>query len=129
MNINQPCIITARLLPEIRVADATISIEYGDWTADGRQGYRYYIDGPGLSHEGDDLSSGCGGGTLLEGLRSLLSFLGACGDSIKWTRPSEEPGEHADLFPPEVAEWCGDNADELAYMSYELEETKDAIQE
>lgn len=54
MKLNTPFLISARLLPALKVADAFISIEYaGD--AGGRQRYRYHIDTPSFEHTGDDL--------------------------------------------------------------------------
>lgn len=130
MLINYPCIITARLLPGIKVGDATISIEYGDWTNDGRIGYRYYIDFSAgyeiREYTGNDLSSGVGGGSLQSGLESLLGFLGACGESVKYG-DTNDPDSNANLFPTAVAQWAAENSDDLAIACCELEETANAI--
>lgn len=122
MVLNSPCIITSRLLPGIRIGDGTISIEYAGHSPDGRQKYRWYIDIRAGKFTGDDLASGVGGGSLQSGLESLLSFLGACGESYP-------DGENAELFPPAVAAWAAQNSDELSLASMELEETDGVIVE
>lgn len=119
--LRDPFFISSRLAPAVKVADATISIEYGEPTADGRIRYRYFIDFEGgVEHEGDDLKSGVGGGTLKQGMESLLSFLAACGES---NRPGRK-GENADLFPPHIAEWCYENQDEIEMVRIQIEETE-----
>ena len=112
LKIKQPCIITARLLPGIKIGDSFISIEYSERKADeGRARYRYYIDTPAFEHVNDDLQSGYGGGSLQEGLDSLLSFL-----------------QSGDAFDDkQVAEWAQENSEELSMAQLELEETPDAI--
>jgi hypothetical protein len=131
MVINSPCMITSRLLPGLRIGDATISIEYGDETRDGRQGYRWYIDlADGREFSGDDLASGVGGGSLQSGLESLLSFLGACGESYAYDvrRGGDGTGgENSDLFPAAVAEWAAQNSDELSMAALELEESTEPV--
>lgn len=74
MEINAPCIITARLLPGIKIGDSTISISTGPRGLDGRTIYTYHIDTPTWSYTGDDLRSGFQGGTWRQGLEPLLSF-------------------------------------------------------
>jgi hypothetical protein len=127
--LTAPAIITSRLMCGVRVGDATLSIEYGGGTSDGRRAYRYYIDLPdGTEYTNDDLASGVGGGSLQFGLESLVGFLAACGESWNYDHDGER-GENADLFPANVAEWAGQNSDELSCLSSELEETHDAITE
>lgn len=124
--LKDPFFISSWLTPAVRVANAVISIEYGDPTPDGRVRYRYCIDFIGLSHhQGDDLKSGVGGGTLKQGMESLLSFLSACGES---NRPGHT-GENADLFPPHIAEWCYENQDEIEMVRMQIEETEDCCVE
>lgn len=130
MKINAPCITTSRLLPGIRVADCTISIDRIGWTEDNRNRFRVFIDGPGIEHVSDDQASGVGGGTLQEGLRAALSFLGACGESVTWAdRHPGHGGRNADLYPREVGEWAADHQDDLTMAAIELEETPNAIEE
>jgi hypothetical protein len=131
MLIHEPCMITSRLLPGIKVGGGFISIEYSKRAGDeGRTRYQYHIDLPnGEEHTGDDLQSGCQGGSLQEGLASLLSFLSACGESYGYSLRTGREGENTDLFPANVAEWAYQNSDELSSLSCDFEETPDLIEE
>lgn len=130
MQINAPCIITARLLPGIKVADCTISIDRLDYpTADGRDRFRVFIDGPGIEHENTDQASGVGGGSLQDALHATLSFLGGCAEALNYERRTGRKGGNADLFPREVAEWAAEHEDDLSMAAVELEETPNAIEE
>ncbi len=127
--ISDPCCITPRLLPGVKIGDAFVSISYDEKPGDqGRTRYRYYIDTPNLEYTCNDVQSGCQGGNLQEGLESLLSFLSACGESVSCSE-GKEAGENADLFTPEIGEWCSENQDELSMAAYDLEETPNLIQE
>jgi hypothetical protein len=124
MTIHPPLCITSRLLPGVRIGDAWISIEYADWPGeDGRQRYTWYIENgsqSGESYESDDLQSGAGGGTLQEGLESLLGFLGAFASAIAFREREGKEAENADLFPADLAEWAVENADEITMLECEL---------
>lgn len=127
MQINSPLCITSRLLPGCRIGGATISIEYTHVTPAGRQAYRWFIDngnGHRQDFQGEDLQSGVGGGTLQEGLESLLGYLGAFAEAIIFERRmnngTETEGGH--LFPKELADWAIANADEISIIGLELQE-------
>lgn len=124
MEIRQPLCITSRLLPGVEIGEATISIKYAHVTSDGRQAYRWFIDngnGHRQDFQGDKLCSGVGGGSLQEGLESLLSFLGAFAEAAYGDKsfPSLEDNS---LFPAELANWAIDNMDEISSLEYELQE-------
>lgn len=127
MEIRQPCIITPRLLPGLQIGDAFVSIEYGGTTYDNRQGYRYYIDLPRFSYEGEDIASGVGGGSLQSGLKSLLSFLGAFAESIRYQEHIGTECESTTLFPPKLADWATQNSDEITMLGIELEESEEPV--
>lgn len=115
MTLHPPFEISVRLLPAVRVGDATISIDFDGQTRDGRTRYRWFIDlDSGVDATGNDLCSGVGGGSIQEGMASLLSFLSACVDD-------------ADLFPPDVAAWAAQNSDELSLLAIELDETPNLV--
>lgn len=123
MEISSPLCITSRLLPGCRIGGAEISIEYlpGCWgkTLDKRQRYHWHIDLSNGSGEfqGSDLYSGAGGGTLQEGLESLLSFLGAFAEDLQ---SGDTVG--ARMFPAGLAQWAVENADAIVTMELELQE-------
>jgi hypothetical protein len=118
MKIMAPYIITARLLPGLRIAGAFISQEI-----DGSG--RFWIDLKGKEYLVDDLKSPrCRVGRqsdFEQRFAALLDFLCACGES--W-RIDSEKGENSHLFPPAVAAWAAENSDELAVLCCELEETQ-----
>lgn len=109
---------------QIRIADATIRVGYSKRLGDeGRTRYRWTVKlDSGRKFTGDDLQSGCQGGDCRNGLESLLSFLGACGEALNYSDRSGHESENADLFERELAEWCAANTDELGMAEYELTE-------
>lgn len=129
MKLSHPFIITPRLLPGVRIGNAFLSIEWSKRPGrEGRARYQYHIDTPDFSHSGDDLQSGCGGGDLMEGMASLLSFLDACAESRRYSLRSGRKGENSDLFPEIVGEWAEANSDEIAMTKLEIEETPNCIE-
>lgn len=127
MTLHPPFCITSRLLAGVRIGQTEISIEIGKETNDGRIRYRYHLDGPGIEHTGDDLKSGVGGGSLVQGMASLLSFLGAAAESYRYCRMDwDKIGEddNASLFPREVTEWAYQNDDEISMLQLEIEESE-----
>jgi hypothetical protein len=61
-----------------------------------------------------------GGGCIQEALSSLLSFLVASAEAVRYGSDSD----NSDLFPKKVAEWAYMNSDELSMLSVELEERR-----
>ncbi len=127
MQLQSPIQITPRLLPGVEIGGVWISIEWSDRPGDEyRCRFQYHIDGPAWSHSVDDLQSGnVRDVTLQSGLESLLSFLGACGES--WDSDPEDRGDQSDLFPTDVAEWASENQDELSDFAFQLEENPNLI--
>jgi hypothetical protein len=127
MELRAPFVITSRLLPGVRFTDAneSISIEFGRETSDGRIRYKYYIDTPDFSYENDDLKSGVGGGSLQQGMLSVLSFLGAAAEAFRHGPESD----NFDLFPKHVMEWVYQNADEISVLQMEIQEGGELISE
>lgn len=131
MRLYRPVCITPRLLAGVQVDGASVSIGYAQRPGSGgRVRYRYCIDLPdGTAHEGDDLHSGCQGGSLQAGLACLLSFLSACGESAAYALRTGRGGENADLFPTAVAAWAMGCRDELGALAAELDEGEGLIAE
>jgi len=128
MILHSPFCISARLLPAVRVGTAFVSIEFSKRPGrEGRARYQYHIDAPDFTYTGDDLQSGCQGGSLQEGMESLLSFLGAAAESYSYRQRTGRAGENEDSFPANVVEWAYQNSDELSSLGYELQETKNLI--
>lgn len=137
MQLTSPIIITSRLMPGIQIGKSFISIEYSTRPGDShRCRYQYYLDldqdGKSIEYDADDIQSGCQGGSLADGLSSLLSFMSACGESYRYAVRKGIPlddSENGDLFPPDVAEWCYQNSDELSILACEIEENPNCIME
>lgn len=95
--------------------DSVVTIDYSERPGDhGRQRFDWTITCQETTFEGNDLQSGVLGGTLLDGMLSLLSFLGAAAES-------GPDGEHGDLFPGPVVEWAAEmGSDEFAMAAEDL---------
>jgi hypothetical protein len=105
-------LISARLLPAVRIGNNWISIEPTD-RADliGKPEWNWYIDlADRREFYGSDLNGWGDAGDMME---SLLGFLGAFAESFP-------DGENADLFPKELGEWAQANSDEIAMLESEL---------
>lgn len=136
MNITQPAIITARLLPGVKISQAFVSIDYSKRPGSerGRKRYRWFLDLPGnRSFTGDDLQSGCGGGSLQEGLTSLIVFLQAAGESyahrMRTGLPERCEDSNENLFPESVVRWAYEELDSLCEIECELLQNPKAIEE
>lgn len=113
MTIMSPMIITARLLPGIKVEDGFISLEPTERRGEyGKPIWNWYVDIPAGEFEGTDLM---GWGDHKAMMEDMLGFLGAAAESYP-------DGEHAELFPVAVVEWAHQNSDEISILACELEE-------
>ena len=124
MRIAAPAIITPRLLPGLQIGGAFVSIDYAKRPGrEYRTRYHWFIDLPsGEEFDSDDMQSGNGGGSLQEGLKCLVDFLGACAEGVRYQTSTGRQSENADLFPPAIAEWAAQYSDELSAIAWELEE-------
>ncbi len=99
MKLTEPIIITSRLMTGLQIGNGTISIDYSDRPGDEtRTRYLYFIDIDSHEYDNDDLQSGCQGGTLQEGLESLLAFLIAAGESYDYFIRTGRESDNAGLF-------------------------------
>ncbi len=113
MVIKPPMIITARLLPGIKIEDGFVSLEPTDKRGEYKKPiWKWFVDIPAGEFEGDDLS---GWGDHRVMMATMLTFLGAAAEAYP-------DGENANLFPVPVAEWAQQNSDEISIFAYELEE-------
>lgn len=128
MQLQSPFEITPRLMVGMRIGDAWLSIGYAGQSSDGRTQYEYFVDLPcGTECHAADLRSGVGQRPgLQEMFGTLLSFLGACGESFNYAKRNGidiEDTECGELFPHAVAEWAARNCDEISSMQFDLEES------
>ncbi len=129
MRLEQPFVITSRLMAGLCGNGGEISIGYAKRDSDGRTAYDVWIDIPAGEFHITDLRSGCQGGSLQEGMASLLSFLTAAAESLAYQERTGHQGENTDLFPLPVVEWARQQSDELTGLQMEIEETPGLIAE
>ncbi len=136
MTLHDPFIISARLLPAVKVGGATISIGFCPKnTGDGRARYDCYIDfdekpdGGKKEYHDRNLKFGVGGGSIKNGFASFLCFLGAAAESRSYRERTGRQGENEDIFPAWVVEWAQQHSDEISMLQFEIEEGKDLIEE
>lgn len=63
-----------------------------------------------------------------EAFATLMSFLGAAAESYRYTMQGQY-SDNSDLFPPKVMEWAYQNQNDIDSLAFELEETKNLIEE
>ena len=112
MVITAPMIITARLLPGIKIEDGFISLEPTGRTGEhGKPIWKWFADIPAGEFEGSDLM---GWGDHKGMMGDMLAFLVAAAES-------QPGGDSTDLFPMAVTKWARQNSDEISILSCELE--------
>ena len=127
--LHRPLIITPRLLPGVEVGPG----HWISWDHSTATGFidGIHPDGSRFEHEVDDLNPGLSGRTgdpvkqIAACLESLCSFLSACAESRSYAeRMQRDPmeGESSDLFPARVGEWAQCYSDDIARLSFELDE-------
>jgi hypothetical protein len=136
MTLKPPFIITARLLPGLRIGDAFLSLAgVTKGEVENCLGARlragFILDLPdSVTFENNDLQTGCGGGTIESMFENFLCFLGAAADSYRYRGLDWEkigPDDNATMFPRHVTEWAYQNSDEISMLQCEIEEGEDLI--
>ena len=113
MILHDPFIISARLLPALKVGNGTLSLASASW-AEGprsefgkRMEFGFYLDTPDFEYFDDRMQSGCGGASMVEAFENFLDFLEAAVESYRYEqRYLGAKGENTDLFPSYVVEWA-----------------------
>lgn len=129
MTLHPPFIITARLLPGLRLADAVLSYEgSAGITADHRDIASMVLDIPGQDEYIDDrMKSGCGGFRhTVDVFESFLSFLLAAVESFEYGERTGTDGENTDLFPRRIVEWASENKNEIESVLCDLHDEEGA---
>lgn len=118
MKLSAPFIISSALCPALKIGDATLSLVGANATTEGRDKAEFELRTPTFTHTDDTLQSGVGGfRSFVEIFEAYLSFMSACGESLKYYG---EDGENASIFPPNVAQWCAENLDEIDMVRSEI---------
>lgn len=128
MTLQSPFFISSRLAPALKVADATLSFDRGNFVIDFVDGTEHEITDfrfPACRIKGDTNES-----VLQDGFASILAFLSACAESRNYAErrgKDASEGENSDLFPEFVGQWAQENSDEIDMIQLEIEETKNLI--
>jgi len=125
MILHPPFMISSRLLPAVKIDDATISLELVPSNEpNGRQRVRWYFDAPGIEESAADIT---GLGPLQEFFMSTLSFMGACAETVGYARRQgrelDPDNDNSGLFPPSMHEWLDQHEDEISMMQCEIEDS------
>lgn len=129
LTILPPFCITARLQPGLKIGDDWISGKILTRRPDGRTVYCFVLDIGKKSYKVKDILSGCSGGSLQEGFRSLLSFLGAAAEGKSYEERTGRESENSKLFDKKIVRWAQQHSDELGSLQCELEENSDLLTE
>jgi hypothetical protein len=114
MILHDPFIITARLLSGIKIGDAVLSLDTDMSISE---------DAKDFSYSDSNLQSGvCGFASLVEVFETMISFMEAAGEAVRFNMSSAHESDNSDLFPPNVMDWCYENADELYMLSCDLQD-------
>jgi hypothetical protein len=121
MKLHTPFEIAPNLEPGLRIGDAWITLQYSNRPhPEGRQRYCWTWFRGAREESGDDLASGCGGGTLIQGFNSLLSFLSAFAEA------KDPDDENYDLFPQAMREWAELYSEEIGMLELEIDDAMKA---
>lgn len=119
MILHPPFAISARLLPSLKIGEAWLSWDDGE----------FVLDTPDFEYVIDDFHPGCGGG-IPDYFEAILGFMEAAAESRQYRERNGRPGENEDLFPPHVVDWIVDNLDEIACLEYAIQASeKELIEE
>jgi hypothetical protein len=122
MRLSEPFQIGPRLLSALKVGDTWLHLEHVG-NADNRMVFRWYVDlADGSEFSEADLKSGMQGCTLQEMWGTFLAFLGAAAEAYATETFRGRTSDNSDLFPPSVAEWAYQEADELCCLQMDIEE-------
>jgi hypothetical protein len=129
MQLKPPFMISSRLLPGLKVADGSLSLEALRRNREGRIVYRWYADIPAGEFSEKDLKSGSGADVDYQNVfGDFLSFLSAAAESYAYgLRMQGDFGENVDLFPRPVVEWAHKHSEEIDTLQLEIEDSEEAL--
>lgn len=128
MKLNSPFLISARLAPALKIADAYLSFENGQFVFDFADGSEHVVTDfnfPQMRVRGTTDER-----FLQDGFSAIMSFLGACAESRSYAErrgKDASEGENSGLFPESVGQWAQLHSDEIAMLDCEITEGADLI--
>ena len=123
MTLKPPFIISARLLPGLQIADATLSLD---------KGHVFHLDLPdGTEHTIKDFRPGSMNRNIASWFAAILGFMGAAVESRKYRERQGEteidPDGNERLFTPAIVDWAAMHSDEITMLELEIEESKEEL--
>jgi len=115
MTLERPLIISARLLPAVKVGDDTLSIEFNEAS----KSWAFFVDTKDGKTFSDDGLRGRFS-DVREVFSCLFDFMLACAESVRFEKYSGRKGENSELFSPEIVDWIVDNQSAIEYLQFEL---------
>lgn len=115
MKLHAPFVIESRLLPALRIGNATLTLRLPLFPAErGKWGATMIFEAPGIQFTDQTVRSGLAGfRSLVEPFNTYLGFLEAAAEA-------REQGDNADMFPPKVMTWARAHASAIAEARIEL---------
>lgn len=115
ITLHEPMMITARLMPGIRIGTCTISFQEGEVDGHRQQWTGFFDFDDGTSVQFDDYS-------CLHG-RSIKNICADWLDFLYTFAESRSPdSNNFDLFPASLRPWAETNSDELSMLAAEFSE-------
>lgn len=119
MTLLPPFCISARLAPALKIGDAWLSFDKGQFVIDLPDGSEHTIKDyyPGLSASR----------SLPLQFADILFFLFICAESRSYgqrTKGDPMAGENSDLFPENVGQWAESASGELSILQQDIEESE-----
>ena len=118
MILHDPFLISARLLPALRINDSTLS-----W-----DGNNFYIDTPEDEFVIDDFHPGPWHDTQ-ECFKDILSFMEAANEAYLYDLRTGVTSDNSGLFSPEITQWIVDHINEIEMLACEIEDENNLIEE
>ena len=111
-------------MKSVNIEGVSVAVSNTDrYTTDDRSIFEWSIDLDEVIYSQADLKSGCGADpSESEMLETLLAFLGAAGESYRY---SGSEGESSHLFPEPVVKWAAENLDTISMEQGDLQDLID----
>ena len=113
MILKQPFIISARLLPALKIGDSFLSFD--------EEANVFYFDTPDFQRASCGLTCRAGHIPVKNQLRGILPFLIASAEAQN-TVDRGGMSDNYDIFDPVLSRWCQENQQEISNALFELEE-------
>ena len=113
MTLEHPFVISARLLPALKIGDSFLSFDEGTNV--------FYFDTPDFQRGSCGLTCRAGHIPVKNQFKGMLSFLMA---SAEAQNAADRGGksDNYDIFDPVLSRWCQENQSEISSVLFELEE-------